>query len=66
MTFTAYIERQKSIIRNRHDGEIFLIQQGEAIPFNESEKLLNDLSALKGLNTFERSSCTRAKVWQYT
>lgn len=54
MTFTAYIERQKSIIKSRHEGETFLIQQGETIPLNQSEKLLNDLSSLKGLNKRER------------
>ena len=62
MTFTAYIERQKSIIRNRHEGETFLIEKGESIPLNDSERLLNDLSALKGLNTDERLSFRRA-VW---
>ena len=54
MTFAAYIERQKSIIRSRHKGETYLIQKGEVINIDESEKLLCDLSALKGLNTEER------------
>ena len=31
MTFTAYIERQKRIIRDRHEGETFLINKGEVI-----------------------------------
>lgn len=54
MNFTAYIERQKGLIRNRHAGETFLIHGGETIPLNESERLLKDLSAMKGLNKAER------------
>ncbi len=54
MNFTAYIERQKSIIRNRHAGEVFLMHRGEVIPVDDSEKLLKELSNLKGLNTRER------------
>ncbi len=59
MTFTAYIERQKNIIRSRHEGETFLVQRGETIPLNESEKLLNDLCGLKGLNKKERQTFRR-------
>ena len=59
MTFTAYIERQKNIIRQRHEGEMFLIEKGEVIPLNQSEKLLNDLSSLKGLNKRERLNISR-------
>lgn len=54
MNFTAYIERQKSLIRSRHEGETFLMHRGEIIPVNDSEKLLKELSSLKGLNTRER------------
>ncbi|MDE6441692.1 MAG: hypothetical protein K2L12_02940 [Clostridia bacterium] len=54
MNFTAYIERQKRLIRNRHEGETFLIHNGETLPLNESEKLFSDLNSLKGLNTLER------------
>ena len=54
MNFMAYIERQKTIIRQRHEGELFLMHRGEVIPVDESEKLLNELSNLKGLNTRER------------
>lgn len=53
MNFTAYIERQKSIIRERHEGEIFLMHRGEVIPMSESERLLKELSDMKGLNTRE-------------
>lgn len=59
MTFMAYIERQKGIIRSRHEGETFLIEKGEVIPVNQSEKLLNDLSSLKGLNKSERLKMRR-------
>lgn len=55
MNFAAYIERQKNIIRNRHTGEMFLIQKGETLALcDDTEKLLNDLSAMKGLNKRER------------
>lgn len=54
MNFTAYIERQKRIIRKRHEGETFLMYRGEVIPMDDSEKLLKELSDLKGLNTRER------------
>ena len=54
MNFTAYIERQKRIIRQRHEGEVFLMHRGEVIPVDDSEKLLKELSSLKGLNTRER------------
>ena len=54
MTFAAYIERQKSIIRNRHEGEMFLIRKDEIIQLTESDMLLNELSSFKGLNTDER------------
>lgn len=54
MTFTAYIERQKKLIRRRHEGETYLIEKGEAIRISESERLLHELSSMKGLNTTER------------
>lgn len=60
MNFTAYIERQKGLIRSRHSGETFLIQGGETIPLNESEKLLNDLASMKGLNKAERLKMSKA------
>lgn len=54
MNFTAYIERQKNLIRKRHEGEVILMHRGEVIVLDDSEKLLKELSALKGLNTRER------------
>lgn len=54
MNFMAYIERQKRIIRKRHEGEVFLMHRGELIPVDDSERLLKELSNIKGLNTRER------------
>ncbi len=54
MNFTAYIERQKSLIRGRHTGETYLLVKGESMPLSVSEKLLCELSSLKGLNVRER------------
>ena len=54
MNFTAYIERQKSIIRKKHEGEEFLMHRGEVIPMDEREKLLKELANLGGLNKSER------------
>lgn len=59
MTYSAYIERQKSIIRSRHEGETYLLQKGEVIPLSQSEKLLIELSSLKGLNKTERLQLER-------
>lgn len=54
MNFTAYIERQKNLIRSRHVGETYLLQKGESMPLSVSEKILGELSSMKGLNTCER------------
>lgn len=54
MNFTAYIERQKKIIRTRHEGETYLIEKGEYIPVTETEKLFAELDRSVGLNTKER------------
>lgn len=62
MTFTAYIERQKRIIRDRHEGETFLINKGEVIALTETDRIFYDLNSLKGLNTNERLSVRRCKA----
>lgn len=54
MNFTAYIERQKYLIRERHEGELFLLDKGEVVPVTESDKLFAELAKIKGLNTRER------------
>ncbi len=59
MTFTAYIERQKRIIRSRHEGELVYSQDGENYNVPDCEKLLEELSSLKGLNKSERQLFSR-------
>lgn len=54
MNYTAYIQRQKNIIRSRHEGETFLIENGEIMLIPDTEKLLCELDSLRGLNVFER------------
>ncbi|MDE6586478.1 MAG: hypothetical protein K2K80_07355 [Clostridia bacterium] len=60
MNFTAYIERQKGLIRSRHEGDTFLLQKGEVIPVSNSEKLFAELEKSRGLNTLERAAYGRA------
>lgn len=60
MNFIAYIERQKGLIRERHEGETFLLDKGEVIPVTESDKLFAELDRVKGLNTRERLFFKRA------
>lgn len=62
MNFTAYIERQKNLIRHRHDGETYLINKEGVIPVTESDKILFELSNLKGLNKRERLNLKREAV----
>lgn len=54
MNFAAYIERQKKIIRTRHEGETYLIENGEYVRLTETEKLFAELDRSCGLNTKER------------
>ena len=54
MTFTAYIQRQKSLIRSRRDTEFTEYRREQIIPEYDTEKLIEELSSLKGLNTAER------------
>ena len=53
MTFTAYIERQKSLIRSRHETEIILATEEES-RVADSDTLFEELSSIKGLNVAER------------
>jgi len=55
MTFTAYIERQKNIIKNRRETYL-CADYAETEECDDSEKLFRDLFNLKGLNTSERMS----------
>ena len=64
MTFTAYIQRQKSLIRSRRDGAnpeykmenviSEYTQREQIIPEYSIDVLFEHLSSLKGLNTEER------------
>ncbi len=62
MNFTAYIERQKNIIRRRHEGEVQLLQNGEVVASSRTEILLFELTQLKGLNKSERLNFNRKAV----
>ena len=53
MTFTAYIQRQKSLIRSRQGIESKAVFK-EIAPEYSTEQLLDELINLKGLNTAER------------
>ncbi len=50
MTFTAYIQRQKSLIRSRREDE-----QPRREELHDTDRLMGELSSLKGLNTEERT-----------
>ena len=59
MTFTAYIERQKSLIRSRHETEVDCrFSEGEPV-YADTQTLLDELSSFKGLNTAERQECSK-------
>ncbi len=66
MNFTAYINRQKSIIRSRHEGEVVLIHKGEAVKISdgqemsETDKLFYELESQRGLNKRERMVFSKA------
>lgn len=59
MNFTAYIQRQKFLIRRRHEGECFLMQSGEEIPVSDRDRLLGELESMRGLNVEERTGLFR-------
>ena len=61
MNFAAYIEKQKSLIRSRHEGETYLVAKGKEIKVADSEKLLYELENLKGLNKRERRELVRGQ-----
>ncbi|MDE5943078.1 MAG: hypothetical protein K2H30_02590 [Clostridia bacterium] len=51
MTYTAYIQRQKEIIRSRHEFDEERINQPYCA---DTERLFDDLRTIKGLNVAER------------
>ena len=62
MTFSAYIQRQKSLIRSRNGGSPSIInrrvegapKRDIILPEYDTKALLDELNSLKGLNTAER------------
>ncbi|MDE6355705.1 MAG: hypothetical protein K2L67_00465 [Clostridia bacterium] len=62
MNFAAYIERQKSLIRHRHDGEVYLVRKDENVPLDKCGELLSELESLKGFNKRERMNLRREVV----
>jgi hypothetical protein len=54
MTFSAYIQRQKSLIRERHEGEMFFISKDACIPVRPTEVIMREMENLAGLNKRER------------
>jgi hypothetical protein len=54
MNFTAYVDRQKNLIRQRHEGETYLIDNSKVFVVRDSEEILVEMNALKGLNKAER------------
>ena len=59
MTFTAYIQRQKSLIRSRRDGGPSIVRREQILPEYDTEILLEELIKLKGLNTAERQQYSK-------
>ena len=53
MTFSAYIQRQKSLIRS-HRGDRPEERRDVILPEYNTEMLLDELNSLRGLNTAER------------
>ncbi len=62
MNFFAYVERQKRMIRQRHEGETYLVEKGKEIKVSDSERLLAELDCLKGLNKRERRERAGARL----
>ena len=58
MTFTAYIQRQKSLIRSRNGMQTGTYSR-EIIPVYSTEELFKHLSSIKGLNTAERQQYSK-------
>ena len=56
MNFTAYIERQKNLIRSRHEGETFLSQNGEITLVSETERLFSEIKA---------TICRSDDIWHF-
>lgn len=53
MKLTAYVQRQKNLIRSRHAGGTYLSER-DSLGVCERDRLLAELENLKGLNKAER------------
>lgn len=62
MTYQSYVQRQKDIIRGRHSGETYLLQQGEVIRLSDSDRIFNELEHMKGLKSKETQSTARSYI----
>jgi hypothetical protein len=62
MTFFAYVDRQKYLIRQRHEGETFLLDGKAEINIRDSEQILVEMSNLKGLNKSERLFYSQRRI----
>lgn len=64
MSFKAYIQRQKSLIRSRRGEEEREIYVATGIsPDYDSDRLMDELASLKGLNTEERLRYSKQPVY---
>jgi hypothetical protein len=73
MTFIAYVQRQKNLIRDRHTAETYLISGNDVIFIDDgtpksdkttprtSEEILDEIDNMRGLNTIERARYSRTK-----
>lgn len=62
MNFSAYIQRQKNLIRLRHEGEAVLIVKGER-ELITCETIYNELDNMAGLNKKERGAFCDGRVF---
>lgn len=54
MNFNFYIQRQKQLIRERHEGEEFITFNHYSAPLKSSEQVIEEMKNLRGLNAKER------------
>jgi hypothetical protein len=54
MTYFSYIQRQKQLIRARHEGETYLFTQNTVIALRPTEQIFEEMDKLEGLNKNER------------
>lgn len=54
MNYSAYIQRQKIKIRERHEGEVYLVCGDSVTLIRPTEEILKEMAGLKGLNKEER------------